>query len=146
VRVALDPSDVHVKIGLTGHAEVRAGEYAEATLIPSSALRRSNTGQEQVVICATAPTPSTSASKDKTLVAEVRAVKLGARQGDRVQVLEGAALGERVVADHALGLEPRAKLIARNVDDAPPGSTDSAQPRPATQATGLPAGPAGPAR
>jgi multidrug efflux pump subunit AcrA (membrane-fusion protein) len=43
-------------------------------------------------------------------LAKARPLRVGGRTADRVEILEGVASGERVVADAALGLEDRAAI------------------------------------
>jgi multidrug efflux system membrane fusion protein len=59
----------------------------------------------------------------------VRPVKLGATEGDRVEVLSGLAQGDRVVIDGADKLREAAKVIVRGEPDAgrPPGAAPSDQ-------------------
>jgi multidrug efflux system membrane fusion protein len=59
----------------------------------------------------------------------VRPVKLGATEGDRVEVLSGLAQGDRVVIDGADKLREGAKVIVRGEPDAgqPPGAAPAEQ-------------------
>ncbi|HEX2679098.1 MAG TPA: efflux RND transporter periplasmic adaptor subunit [Polyangiales bacterium] len=105
VRIAIDKNDVPLKIGLAGRAEVQVGASAAAVVVPAGALRRSATGEDEVVVCA---------EKDGKHVAQARAVKAGAREADRVEVREGLKAGEPIVVDHALGLEDGAELDTKH--------------------------------
>jgi RND family efflux transporter MFP subunit len=110
VRVSIEKNAVPIKVGLPGRADVQTGENVAATLVPRSALRRSAKGEDQVVVC--------SKSKD-TVVADVRAVRLGSQNGDETEIQSGVKEGELVVVDHALGLETGAVLVPRTPETKP---------------------------
>jgi multidrug efflux system membrane fusion protein len=57
-------------------------------------------GEDEVVTCAGG-------------TAHVHKVTVGAREGDRVSILDGLKAGDRVVVDHALGLEEGQPLVER---------------------------------
>lgn len=102
VRVALasEPdAGVHPRLGLAGSARVELGARVVAT-VPEAAVVRGAGGAPQVVVC----------DGEK---ARVAAVTLGARAGDRVEIAEGLKAGERIVVDHALGLEDGAAIAER---------------------------------
>ncbi len=116
VRIALDKTEVALKIGLAGRADVQVGKSASATVVPNSALRRSATGANEVVVCAR--------GKGARTVAEVRAVQLGAREGVVSELRAGVQPGESIVIDHALGLSDGAELDTR----AKPEHSEKAEP------------------
>ena len=58
-------------------------------------------------------------------------VKVGVRQGDQVQVIEGLQAGDRIVASGAYGLPDNTKIKAENASAAPaakPGEDQSGKP------------------
>jgi multidrug efflux pump subunit AcrA (membrane-fusion protein) len=62
-------------------------------------------GGDEVVLCV---------KGDKgAMTAAVKPVKLGARTGDRVEVVDGVAAGDAVVVRHVVGLEDGAALQVR---------------------------------
>jgi len=98
VRVRLDDPS-RVRIGMAGVAAIVVGAGAAVTLVPTTALRRSPEGRDEVVVC----------SADGH--ANVRAVRTGARSGSDVAIVEGVAVGEAVVTRHALGLADGAAIV-----------------------------------
>lgn len=64
----------------------------DALAVPSSSVRGAALDGAEIVVC----------SENK---AEVRAVKVGWRDDERVEIVEGLKEGERVAIDHVLGLE-----------------------------------------
>lgn len=105
VRVAraLDPATLlgAVRIVLAGTQSAPVGSAATGTivtgnhaglLVPTSALRRSTVGSDELVVC------------DGT-VARVRTATVGERIGDLVEITKGVRPGERVVTEHVLALE-----------------------------------------
>lgn len=105
VRVApmLDPATLlgRLRVQLDGSPGVPVGSAATGAivtgshlglLVPSSALRRSSVGSDEIVVC-------------DGSVARVRTVVVGPHLAAMVAISDGLHLGERVVADHVLGLE-----------------------------------------
>jgi len=90
VRVTL-ASSTGIKVGTSGSAQISV-EKRPGIRVPASALRRSMVGEDEVVVC-------------KGGVVHVQEVKVGARDERGVAILEGLAAGDRIVTDHALGLE-----------------------------------------
>jgi len=73
-------------------ARSRESRYLPGVRVPESALRRSMTGADELVVC----------DHD---VARVRVVEVGSRSAAGVEIAKGLAAGEQIVVDHALGLE-----------------------------------------
>lgn len=88
VLFALDNADGALKPGMFARATVLTGESAEGVVIPASA----------VVDDGGRPTVFVMEGGESFFK---RVVRLGARDGDRVQVLSGVAAGERVVSSGA---------------------------------------------
>jgi len=64
-------------------------------------------------------------------VAHERAVAVGVRQGERVQLLSGVQAGEQVVTSGGLGLEDKAKVAIqqpKSEDDDDDAGGDEAKP------------------
>jgi multidrug efflux pump subunit AcrA (membrane-fusion protein) len=64
-------------------------------------------------------------------IAHERAVAVGVRQGDRVQILSGVQPGENVVTSGGLGLEDKAKVTIQQPkaeDDDDDSAADDAKP------------------
>lgn len=92
VRASLvRPAGQQLQLGLSGQL-VAALAARTRLLVPARAVRRSSAGGREVVVC-------------KGGSAEVRAVEVGASQGDTVEITSGLAAGEQVVAQRVLGLE-----------------------------------------
>ena len=89
VRVQLASAD-GVKVGVAATGQI-AIDQRPGLRVPASALRRSITGEDEVVVCA-------------GKVAAVRKVTIGNR-GPTVEIKDGIKPGESVVVDHVLGLE-----------------------------------------
>jgi len=90
-----------VRVQLSGSVTAPVGSAAvgwivlakrAGLVVPESALRRSMTGADELVVCDHG-------------VARVRAVEVGQRGENGVEIAKGLAAGEQVVVDHALGLE-----------------------------------------
>ena len=96
VRLQLASTD-GVKVGTSASAQITVATRP-GIRVPATALRRSMVGADEVVVCAGA-------------VAQVRAVEVGARDDKAITVLGGLEAGERIVVDHALGLEDGQPLV-----------------------------------
>jgi hypothetical protein len=91
VRIAVE-SKTPVLLGAFGVATVKIGERHAVLVIPSDALGGALADGTPVAVC-------------KEGKADLRAVKVGWRDGIRAEVLSGLAEGERVAIDHVLGLQ-----------------------------------------
>ena len=114
VRIELAPSKSqakHLHIGMGGQATVPTG-LRRALVVPPSALRRSQDGRDQLVVCA---------QRDGRSVASVTAVTVGTRAENWVEITHGPTKGTLVVIDRALGLEDGTPI-------APQGSGHPAEP------------------
>lgn len=111
VRIALSPPPAlagRLHIGMAGGATVDAGQR-EALVVPPSALRRSQDGKDELVLCV---------PRDGGTVASPAEVSVGVRTRDWVEITEGASAGTRAVVDRALGLEDGAPIAPRGQSDA----------------------------
>jgi RND family efflux transporter MFP subunit len=91
VRLSLAPGPRAPPIGLAGEASVTVGAQEGVRMIPTSALRGTASGGSEVLVCDRGHLRATE-------------VHLGARDGERVEVLDGIAAGAQVVASGVLGL------------------------------------------
>ncbi len=96
-RLAAPPDGVHLVLGLAGVLRIDVPRTAPGLSVPRTAVRRGEDGAQQVVTC-------------ESNVAKGVAVTLGARDGDRVEILSGLTAGQRVVTSHVLGLADGAAL------------------------------------
>ncbi len=105
VRAKLEPpapgADVQLKLGLAGRIVITVARREGVVQVPAVAVRRSTEGGEEIVVCA---------KKGDDAKAEVRAIKVGARNGDVVEITDGVKVGELVVTQHMVGLEDGATL------------------------------------
>ena len=103
VRIELSPPPALAKrlhIGMGGYATIATGQR-HVLVVPPSALRRSQEGQDQVVICS---------QREGESVAAVRDVTVGLRSDAWTEITRGLSAGARVVADRALGLEDGTRI------------------------------------
>jgi multidrug efflux pump subunit AcrA (membrane-fusion protein) len=87
-----------LKLGSTVQVSIDAGEVPDAVVIPATALLSSDEGGDKVMIAG-----SDGRSHE-------RAVKVGVRAGDDVQILDGVKPGEQVITVGALGLDDKVKV------------------------------------
>jgi HlyD family secretion protein len=111
VSPATDPSSTTIQVwvesnnpkeqlkpGVTVRAEVVAQTIPSAVVVPVTALLPASEGSGAVVVTVAGNT------------AHIRPVTVGAREGDKVQILSGVQPGEAVVTTGGLGLEEGAKV------------------------------------
>jgi len=111
VSPAVDPSTTTVEVwvkapnpgeklkpGVTVQVAINASQIKDALVVPSSAILSLEEGGEKVMVVG-----SDSAAHEKK-------IKVGVREGDKVQLLEGANEGDRVITSGGLGLEDKAKV------------------------------------
>jgi len=87
-----------LKPGATARVSIIAETIQNTLVVPASALLNGDEGRTKVMVV----------SSDS--VAHERAVAVGVRQGDRVQILSGVQAGDQVVTSGGLGLEDKAKV------------------------------------
>jgi RND family efflux transporter MFP subunit len=97
VRIAID-AKAPVTLGAFGRATVELGKREGAIVVPSEAMRGAVADGAEVVVC-------------KEGKADVRTVKVGWRDDERVEIVEGLAEGERIAVEHVLGLETGAPIV-----------------------------------
>lgn len=116
VRIALPNRDARLRPGMTADVEIADPETRNVLLIPAEAAIR--TGQRTVVIV--------SGENNRFIPAEV---ELGRRSGNRIEVRQGLAEGQRVVASGQFLIDSEASLsgaLARLQASAPSGEDAAA--------------------
>jgi RND family efflux transporter MFP subunit len=97
VRIAIEPKGP-LTLGSFGTASVTTGTRDNAIVLPSAAMRGAVADGAEVAVC-------------KDAKAEVRTVKVGWRNDERVEITDGLAAGEKVAVDHVLGLETGSPIV-----------------------------------
>jgi RND family efflux transporter MFP subunit len=96
-RIDLEPTQP-LTLGVFGSATISVGTRDGVLVVPAAAMRGAVADGAEVVVC-------------RGTTAEVRAVKVGWRGEDRVEIVSGLQEGEPVSVDHVLGLETGAPLV-----------------------------------
>jgi multidrug efflux pump subunit AcrA (membrane-fusion protein) len=94
---AVNPGE-GLKPGAAVHAVIVAEQIKAATVVPVAAILPGEEGGQAVLVV------------DANSVVHRRAVRLGVRDGDKVQVENGCRPGEEVVVQGGLGLDDKAKV------------------------------------
>jgi cobalt-zinc-cadmium efflux system membrane fusion protein len=97
-------NEPRVRLGLAGTASITLAQRGPVVTVPPSAVRRGAEGTEEVLVCD---------GSGKDAKAKVKAVKIGARHDDAVEIASGLAAGERVIVDHVLNLEDGAAIVIK---------------------------------
>jgi HlyD family secretion protein len=103
-----------LKPGATARVAIIAETIQNTLVVPASALLNGDEGKQKVMVV----------SSDS--VAHERAVAVGVRQGDRVQILSGVQEGDQVVTSGGLGLEDKAKVTIQQPKSEDEDEDDSA--------------------
>jgi len=90
--------------GETVEVSIVAGTIENAVVVPTAAIVPASDGSASVMVVG-----ADSAAHEKK-------VKIGVREADRVQILEGVSPGERVIVVGALGLQDNAKVRIETAD------------------------------
>ena len=114
VQVWVQANNPHeqLKPGASVRAEIVAATIAGATVVPSSAILPGEEGGTAVM----------TVSADNT--AHRNPVTLGAREGDKVQIVSGVAPGDRVITTGGLGLDDKAKVRIVQAGEKAEGAKD----------------------
>ena len=109
-----------LKPGMPVHAAIATEVYKAASVVPATAILPGEEGGTAVL----------TISADS--VAHKRAVTLGVREGNQVQILTGANPGEEVVIVGGMGLDDntKVKVITTAVEESDDDSDDNAPPAP----------------
>jgi multidrug efflux pump subunit AcrA (membrane-fusion protein) len=111
-----------LKPGTAMHAAIATEVYKAATVVPVAAILPGEEGGTAVL----------TVSSDS--IAHKRAVALGVREGNQVQILSGANPGEEVVVVGGMGLDDKAKVkvVTTAVEESDDDQDENAPEAPAT--------------
>ncbi len=98
IWIDIDNPDERLRPGMSVHAAIATEVYKAATVVPAAAILPGEEGGTAVL----------TISSDS--IAHKRAVTLGVRQGNQVQILTGANPGEEVVVVGGMGLDDNTKV------------------------------------
>ena len=98
IWVQADNPGERLKPGASVHVKIITELVKNATTVPSAAILPGEEGGTAVLVI------------DAESVAHRHAVKLGIREGDKVQILNGARPGDEVVVVGGLGVDDKAKV------------------------------------
>ena len=98
VWIEVPNTDGRLKPGTVVHAAIATEVYKAATVVPAAAILPGEEGGTAVL----------TVSSDS--IVHKRAVTLGVREGNHVQILSGASPGEEVVIAGGMGLDDKAKV------------------------------------
>lgn len=98
VRIALTVANDRIPIGAFGRVVVTTAHREVALVLPATALRGSVADGAEVIVC-------------KDGKAEIKTVKVGWRDDERFEVLEGIDAEDRVAIDHVLGIDTDTPLL-----------------------------------
>jgi HlyD family secretion protein len=129
VWIEVNNPDERLKPGTAMHAAIATEVYKAATVVPASAILPGEEGGTAVL----------TVSPDN--IAHKRAVTLGVRQGNQVQVLSGVNPGESVVIAGGLGLDDKAKvkIVTTQVEESDDDEDENAPEEPAAKTPNAPA-------
>ena len=102
IWVEVDNPGEHLKPGASVHVKIITELVKNATTVPASAILPGEEGGTAVLVI------------DSDSVAHRHVVTLGIREGDKVQILNGARPGDEVIVVGGLGVDDKAKV--RKVD------------------------------
>lgn len=121
VSPAVDPSSTTVEVwvqapnpgerlkpGLTVQVAINAAVIKDTLVVPAAAILSLEEGGEKVMVVGA------------DSLAHEKKIKVGVKEGDKVQLLEGVNEGDRVIVSGGLGLEDKAKVqvgAAKKEDD-----------------------------
>jgi RND family efflux transporter MFP subunit len=121
VFIAIANPDQRLKPGMPVHAAIATEVYKAASVVPASAILPGEEGGTAVL----------TISADS--IAHRRAVTLGVREGNQVQILTGVNPGEEVVIVGGMGLDDntKVKVVTTAVEESDDEDTnDNAPPAP----------------
>ena len=98
VWVQVENKGERLKPGTTVHASIVTEEYKAATVVPVAAILPGEEGGTAVL------------TVDSASIAHRKAVKLGVREGNQIQILNGVMPGEEVVVVGGLGVDDKTKV------------------------------------
>jgi multidrug efflux pump subunit AcrA (membrane-fusion protein) len=119
VWIELPNPNEQLKPGATVHAAIVTETIKNASLVPASAILPGEEGGPAVIVV----TPDSVAHK--------RNVKIGVRQGDKVQILNGVLPREDVVTVGGMGVDDKAKVKIVDTSAPPPEEDEPEEDKPA---------------
>jgi len=128
VWIQIDNPGERLKPGMAMHAAIATEVYKAASVVPVAAILPGEEGGTAVL----------TVSPDN--VAHKRAVTLGVRQGNQVQILSGVNPGEEVVVVGGLGLDDKAKvkIVTTAVEESDEDEDENAPEAPAAKSPKAP--------
>ena len=133
VRAQIANADLSLLPGMFANVDVLAGDPVNVTTLPRTGVTFSLYG-DSIYVVKPAPPPAGEAQAapsapqaDAPLVVERRFVRSGDARGDRVAILDGLAVGERVVTQGQIKLFPNARV---KVDETATLAAPAALPKP----------------
>ena len=119
VWVQADNPGRNLKPGVAVHVSIVTETIKNAMLVPAAAILPGETGGTAVLVV------------DSDATAHRRAVQLGVRQGDKIQVLTGVLPREDVVVVGGMGVDDKAKVkvIQANAPEAEEDQPEAAKPK-----------------
>ena len=129
IWIEIENPGERLKPGTAVHAAIATEVYKAATVVPAAAILPGEEGGTAVF----------TVSSDS--VAHMRAVTLGVREGNQVQVLNGVNPGEEVVVVGGMGLDDnsKVKIVTTTVEESADEDEDNAPDTPAPGGQGSPA-------
>jgi HlyD family secretion protein len=124
VWIEIENPGGRLKPGTSVHALVVTEAVKAATVVPATAILPGEEGGTAVLVI------------DSKQIAHRRAVQIGIREGDKVQILNGARPGEEVVVVGGMGLDDKAKVrivVPGAPDEAEEEEPDANDEKPAGQ-------------
>jgi multidrug efflux pump subunit AcrA (membrane-fusion protein) len=115
IELWMDDSEGSMRDGLVARIELPDSDRAPSLLAPRAALLRRDGHPEVFVVI----------EENGVRVVRSRRIRTGRSQGDRVEILEGLAVGDEVVWDGHFALEDGVAVV---VDGAPEVASASASP------------------
>jgi RND family efflux transporter MFP subunit len=85
-------------LGAFGRAVIHVGRREGVLVMPAAALRGASADGAEIAVC-------------KGEKVEIRAVEVGYRDADRIEVKKGLKDDEKVAVDHVLGLDEESKIV-----------------------------------
>ena len=123
VWVRIDNPGERLKPGAAVHANIVAEAFKAVPVVPTTAILPGEEGGTMVLVV------------DSDSVAHQRPVQLGVREGNKVQVLNGARPGEEVVVVGGLGVDDKSKVkvidtTVKESEDEDENGDENAPPEP----------------
>jgi HlyD family secretion protein len=124
VWVQIENPGERLKPGASVHAAIVTEMFKAVPVVPASAILPGEEGGTAVLVV------------DSNSIAHLRPVQLGVREGNKVQVLNGARPGEEVVVVGGLGVDDKAKVkvidtTVKEPEDEDENPDENAPPAPA---------------